>query len=498
MAKTATVSVRPGTPTKSKPPGKGAPSPAKLKPAPPEKLPSTRRVSFAEDVLPTGGREAPASAPPKPTAPPKSAASPKPPKAPASPKPATAKGKVSDGNSSGSGSSRSKGPGGLQPAPVMPPVPPPLPPEAPAPALSAKPPTHEIASAKPALVRAGEELSSDKVSELPAGTRVTVLETREQPGGATRARVALEGQAQAHGWLTASTKDGSENLRALVAPVAASSTSSSEGGSGSSRSGSGSGSGGGGGGGGSGGGGSSARAASPGKPKSARAASPAKPKPPKGPPAVNGSVKPKGKEKEAPEAAPADKRPPKPPPPPPPPRQRGFEDLSDTQEEALIGLMFDDFVVAHRMKSLDYDKVRRFAMTIQQDPAVCSTLATPPLPGDELVWVPSDDWITDKCLTFKRHEEEKREAARLAAQERVKEAISKPGTEAAAAAAKLKAAAAAKKELEEKQALEQKMLEEKLKSTPLKKASASSAPRRAASPKGATPIARAPTPVPVA
>ena len=59
----------------------------------------------------------------------------------------------------------------------MPPVPPPLPPEAPAPALSAKPPTHEIASAKPALVRAGEELSSDKVSELPAGTRVTVLET---------------------------------------------------------------------------------------------------------------------------------------------------------------------------------------------------------------------------------------------------------------------------------------------------------------------------------
>jgi hypothetical protein len=164
----------------------------------------------------------------------------------------------------------------------------------------------------------------------------------------------------------------------------------------------------------------------------------------------------------------------------------------------LIGLMFDDFVVAHRMKSLDYDKVRRFAMTIQQDPAVCSTLATPPLPGDELVWVPSDDWITDKCLTFKRHEEEKREAARLAAQERVKEAISKPGTEAAAAAAKLKAAAAAKKELEEKQALEQKMLEEKLKSTPLKKASASSAPRRAASPKGATPIARAPTPVPVA
>ena len=406
MAKTATVTVRPGTPTKSKPSGKGAPSPAKSKPAPPEKLPSTRRVSFADDVLPTGGREAPASAPPKPTAPPKSAASPKPPKAPASPKPAAsaAKGKGSDGNSSGSGSSRSKGPGGLQPAPVMPPVPPPLPPEAPAPALSAKPPTHEIASAKPALVRVGEELSSDKVSELPAGTRVTVLETREQPGGATRARVALEGQAQAHGWLTASTKDGSENLRALLAPAAAS-TSSSEGGSGSSSSRSGSGSGGSGSGGGSASAsasasGSSARAASPAKPKSARAASPAKPKPPKGPPVVNGSVngsvtKPKGKEKEAPEAAPADKRPPKPPPPPPPPRQRGFEDLSDTQEEALIGLMFDDFVVAHRMKSLDYDKVRRFAMTIQQDPAVCSTLATPPVPGDELMWVPSEEWITD-------------------------------------------------------------------------------------------------------
>ena len=81
-------------------------------------------------------------------------------------------------------------------------------------------------------------------------------------------------------------------------------------------------------------------------------------------------------------------------------RRRGSEDLSAEQEEALIELMFDDFVSTHDMKYLDYDKVRHFAVAIQSDVEVCGTLNTAPVPEDE-VWVPSGEWITDKCLQFK-------------------------------------------------------------------------------------------------
>lgn len=81
-------------------------------------------------------------------------------------------------------------------------------------------------------------------------------------------------------------------------------------------------------------------------------------------------------------------------------RRRGSEDLSAEQEEALIELMFDDFVSTHDMKYLDYDKVRHFAITIQSDVEVCRTLKSAPVSEDE-VWVPSDEWITDKCLQFK-------------------------------------------------------------------------------------------------
>lgn len=43
---------------------------------------------------------------------------------------------------------------------------------------------YEVVGAKPILVRAAFELSSDKVGELPIGTNVTVLETRNQADGA--------------------------------------------------------------------------------------------------------------------------------------------------------------------------------------------------------------------------------------------------------------------------------------------------------------------------
>ena len=78
---------------------------------------------------------------------------------------------------------------------------------------------HEVVAAKPPLVREGFELNSDKVGELPTGTRVTVLEVRAQPDGAMRACIALEGSTAPHGWLTSVTKDGTENIHAVKLPV---------------------------------------------------------------------------------------------------------------------------------------------------------------------------------------------------------------------------------------------------------------------------------------
>ena len=81
---------------------------------------------------------------------------------------------------------------------------------------------HEVCS-KPTLIRSAFELNSDKVGELPPGTRVHVVETRSTADGARRACVALESQIawapimRAHGWLTATTKDGSSNIRPIGA-----------------------------------------------------------------------------------------------------------------------------------------------------------------------------------------------------------------------------------------------------------------------------------------
>ena len=79
---------------------------------------------------------------------------------------------------------------------------------------------HEVVAAKPPVVRAGAELTSDKVGELPTGARFHVIETRDMPDGAKRACVVLEGQQEPHGWLTSVSKDGVVNLRPVAAPAA--------------------------------------------------------------------------------------------------------------------------------------------------------------------------------------------------------------------------------------------------------------------------------------
>ena len=68
-------------------------------------------------------------------------------------------------------------------------------------------------------------------------------------------------------------------------------------------------------------------------------------------------------------------------------------DLNVDQEEVLIALMFDEFM-ATDMKSLDYDRVVRNAVTIQSDPDVCGVLNMSPIPIEQ-AWIPPDDCAPD-------------------------------------------------------------------------------------------------------
>jgi hypothetical protein len=70
------------------------------------------------------------------------------------------------------------------------------------------------------------------------------------------------------------------------------------------------------------------------------------------------------------------------------PSKRVAGALGVDQEEVLIALMFDDFM-ASGMKSLDYDRVVRNAVTIQSDPDVCGVLHATPVAVDEC-WIPED------------------------------------------------------------------------------------------------------------
>ena len=60
-------------------------------------------------------------------------------------------------------------------------------------------------------VRIGQELESDKVEEVVAGTGVTVLEQVVLADGKTRARIALMGASAPLGWVS-TEKDGKDLL----------------------------------------------------------------------------------------------------------------------------------------------------------------------------------------------------------------------------------------------------------------------------------------------
>ena len=77
---------------------------------------------------------------------------------------------------------------------------------------------------------------------------------------------------------------------------------------------------------------------------------------------------------------------------------RVAHNLSLLQEDALVGLMFDDFESTDGT-SLDYDKVKEHAVSIQTDAEICIAFDMDPIEETE-AWVPTDDWITHMCHAF--------------------------------------------------------------------------------------------------
>ena len=75
--------------------------------------------------------------------------------------------------------------------------------------------------------------------------------------------------------------------------------------------------------------------------------------------------------------------------------------LEPMQEDALVGLMYEEFGASGN-KHLDYDKVRRFAFQLQTDPLICQSMDTEPR-GEGECWEPNDTFITEMCKGFVAH-----------------------------------------------------------------------------------------------
>ena len=68
---------------------------------------------------------------------------------------------------------------------------------------------------KPPLIRSECDLKSPEVGRLPLNTRVHVLQEKVLKDGMRRALIRLDGGEKPHGWMTATTKDGTENLKVM-------------------------------------------------------------------------------------------------------------------------------------------------------------------------------------------------------------------------------------------------------------------------------------------
>jgi hypothetical protein len=80
------------------------------------------------------------------------------------------------------------------------------------------------------------------------------------------------------------------------------------------------------------------------------------------------------------------------------PNRRVCPELTLEQEEALMGLMYDNFM-KNDCKMIEYERAVRCALSLQCDPRVCSTLCASAV-TIEKAWVPDEAWLTDMVFVF--------------------------------------------------------------------------------------------------
>ena len=77
------------------------------------------------------------------------------------------------------------------------------------------PEPQSMVAVRPLVLRKTIELNSDKLGEVPVGTALLLLETRDGDSGAKRGLIkytASDGATEQQGWVTSILKDGTENL----------------------------------------------------------------------------------------------------------------------------------------------------------------------------------------------------------------------------------------------------------------------------------------------
>ena len=96
------------------------------------------------------------------------------------------------------------------------------------------------------------------------------------------------------------------------------------------------------------------------------------------------------------------------------PRVTEEEFLTVLQEEALMDMIFQHYVVENNCEKVDHAAVRQFAIDMQLDEDLCAELGATPLSPDDVLdctcleeacWIPDESWIDDMCAAFKQAHE---------------------------------------------------------------------------------------------
>lgn len=96
------------------------------------------------------------------------------------------------------------------------------------------------------------------------------------------------------------------------------------------------------------------------------------------------------------------------------PRVTEADILTALQEEALLDMIYQSYVLENNCEKIDHTEVKQFAIKMQLDEDLCAELGAIPLSDDDILdctcleeacWIPEDGWIDDMCAAFKQASE---------------------------------------------------------------------------------------------